>query len=318
MAGHDPEIAKRATQPSERDVALAEEVILGELARAEVLACAALVDKVKLRLDAEPLPPLFAELEDVTEADCRDAWSAATAATALANLQWTGQIIPCDVLEIPHLPGLALQWSSRHGGGAIRNMKPEYAFPIGRQLRLSPWLRAVAPDSPAALHWPIADAGDKVTRVLREAAESYRRGLDVGAAILLGVASEAAWVELAEAVAVRTSDTQLRSLLSSERARAAALAEQTAALLVQLKARPEHEIRRLLTEAAHVRDLRDHAVHEPASRFDDDLFTRAAVGLLLQSAVGYFRRLYDVRDVVRRSIDARDAGAEPAIGITGP
>jgi hypothetical protein len=299
MAGHDQETARRATQPSERDVAIAESVVLGRLASGAVLHAQNMIEEVRHRFADEPLPALFGELDDVTETDCRAAWSTAAAMTALANLQWTGQIIPCDVLDVPDIGALTLVWRSPHGAGPVRDMRPEYSFPIGRQLRLSPWLRAPAPDSLAALRWPVSGAGDKVTRVLREAAESYRRGLDVAATILIGVASEAAWVELAEAVGGRSADEALRSLVEGERARAAALAERTADILQgQFNARP-HEIRRLLTEAAHLRDLRDYAVHEPASRFDEQLFTRAGTGVLLESAADYFRRLYAVVESVR-------------------
>lgn len=310
MPGHDQDDARRAAEPSEHDVAIAEEVILGELAAGQVRDAAALIQVVQSRFAAEPLPALFAELDDVAEVDCRAAWSAAAAMVALANLQWTGQLIPCDALQVPHLPELILQIRSSHTTGVLRNLQPEYAYPIGRQLRLSPWLRAIPPDSVAALRWPIAGAGDKITRVLREAGESYRRGLDVGAAMLVGIASEAAWVELAEAVSARTSDEVLRSLLSSGRAHAAAVAERTAELLPQItRTQPRHELRRLAVEAAQIRDLRDHAAHEPASRFDERLFTRAAVGLLLQGAVSYFRRLYAVVQTVRAGIDPIDESA---------
>ncbi len=135
---------------------------------------------------------------------------------------------------------------------------------------------------------------------LHEAGEAYRRGLPVASAILIGVASEAAWVELAAAAAAKTSHDDLLALLASERSRAAALAARVGDVLkTSLKVSP-FEIDRLLTEAAHIRDLRDHAVHEPSRRFDEQLFTPAKVGLLLETAVDYFRRLYALAEEVRR------------------
>jgi hypothetical protein len=193
---HDQNVASQATRPSEHDEAIAEEAILDALAEGTVAHVSNMIEIVGTRFADEPTPGLFAQLQDVTEEDCRAAWMAATAMTALANLQWTGQIIPCDSLDVPNLPQLSLQWRSSRGAGAIRDMQPEYAFPVGRQLRIAPWLKAVGPDSLALLRMPVSGAGEKVTRVLREAAESYRRGLNVAAAILLGVGSEAAWVEL--------------------------------------------------------------------------------------------------------------------------
>jgi hypothetical protein len=228
---HDQNVASRATRPSEHDVAIAEEVILGALAGGRVAHWTNMIEVVKTRFVDEPTPELFSQLQDVTDDDCRAAWTAASAMTALANLQWTGQIIPCDALDVPNLPQLVLQWRSPHGGGPLRDMQSEYAFPIGRQLRIAPWLKAIGPDSLALLRAPIPGSGEKVTRVLREAAEAYRRGLNVAGAILLGVASEAAWVEFAEAIHKRTNDAELASLLESDRARAAALAARCVELL---------------------------------------------------------------------------------------
>jgi hypothetical protein len=300
MDPHDPTIASRATQPSEQDVAMAEEAILGALSAGQVSHYENLIDRVRDRLAHEPTPELFSQLRDVSEEECRRAWSAATALTALANLQWTGQVIPCDALEIPSLTELSLHWRSSAGGGGIRDMRPEYSFPIGKQLRLSSWLKAIGPDSLSALRAPLPGSGEKVRRVLRESAEAYRRGLNVAAAILLGVASEAAWTELGEALAKKTGDPALRGLIDSERSRTAALTEHCLVLLPGLlKTRRDQEWRRLATEAAHLRDLRDHAVHQPEGRFEDELFTRAAIGVELQSAVGYFRRLYATVEVVR-------------------
>src|SRR5438309_1180043 len=130
MDPHDPTIASRATQPSEQDIAMAEEAILAALSAGQVSHYENLIDRVRVRLAEEPTPELFGQLSDVTEEECRRAWFAATAMTALANLQWTGQIIPCDALDLPNIPDLVLQWRSSHGAGAIRNMQPEYAFPI--------------------------------------------------------------------------------------------------------------------------------------------------------------------------------------------
>jgi len=309
VGSKDPTIASRATQPSEQDIAMAEEAILGALSAVQVTNYENLIDHVRRRLADEPTPELFSQLSDVTDEDCRRAWFAATAMTALANLQWTGQIIPCDALDVPNLRDLVLEWRSPHGAGAIRNMQPEYAFPIGRQLRLSPWLKAVGPDSLSALRAPLPGAGAKVSRVLREAAEAYRRGLYVAAAVLLGVASEAAWVELAVALVDRVADATLKELMNAEKSHAAALTERCLELLpALLRTRQPHEWRRLATDAAHLRDLRDHAVHQPEGRFEDELFTRAAIGIELQGGVGYFRRLYSVVETIR-DLGARNSSA---------
>lgn len=300
--GHDANVTSRAVSPSPQDLAIAEEVILGTLASGQTVHHRDnLVQRVRERLANEPLPELFHQLDDVTEQDCRAAWSMATAITALAALQWSGQILPCDALSPVTGNELILNWRSRErGGGPLRNLQPEYAYPIATQLRLAPWLTAIGPDAIAGLRRPIPGAGAKIIRVLREAAESYHRAQYVAAAMLLGIASEAAWVELAEAVAAKTNDAELARLLASERAHAAALAERTTMLLPTLvRPRPEHEVRRLAIEAAHLRDLRDHAAHEPSASFDEDLFTRAAVGIEMQNAVGYFRRLYAAVAAVR-------------------
>jgi hypothetical protein len=104
----------------------------------------------------------------------------------------------------------------------------------------------------------------------------------------------------AEAIRKKVNDPALASLVESDRARAAALAARCIELLPALTGTAEHRLRRLAADAAHLRDLRDHAVHQPEGRFEDELFTRAAVGVTLQAAVDYFRRLYDLVSIVRR------------------
>ncbi len=59
------------------------------------------------------------------------------------------------------------------------------------------------------------------------------------------------------------------------------------------------EFRKLAIEAAHYRDLRDHAGHEPEGRFAEELFTRLATSLKVPRAVAYFRRAYELVTAVR-------------------
>lgn len=188
---HDPDVAARAVRPSTEDLAIAEEVVLGALAAGATLAREELIARVQDRLAQEPLPEPFQELDDVTETDCRRCWGKATALTALATLQWSGQLLPCDVMDTEH-SGLHLSWSSPRGGGPLRNFSSACAFPIARQLRIAPWITAIGTTTVAALRQPLRGAGAKVVRLLQEAAESYLRREYVAAAILLGVASEAA------------------------------------------------------------------------------------------------------------------------------
>jgi hypothetical protein len=171
----------------------------------------------------------------------------------------------------------------------MRDMRPEYMFSIGRQIRLARWVARDGSRRARGAELAATSVDDKVTRILREASELYRRRLPVAAAILIGVASEAAWVEVAEAAVRKVPDLELTRILTAERSRATLLAVRTDKLL---KTRLKPIRLELLNEGAHIRDVRNHAAHGPAERFDEKLFGLAKVGLLLEAAVDYFRRPY--------------------------
>jgi hypothetical protein len=81
-------------------------------------------------------------------------------------------------------------------------------------------------------------------------------------------------------------------LVDDPRASTAAIAVRSVELLGARAIAKPGEVRRLESEEAFYRDLRNHAAHEPEATFDEARFARAAVGIQLQAAVDYFNRLY--------------------------
>jgi hypothetical protein len=114
---------------------------------------------------------------------------------------------------------------------------------------------------------------------------------------MLGVASEAAWVQLAHAILARGENPKLRKLLDgTESASADRIVAQALKLLEARSIATDHDLRILREREAFYRDLRNHAVHAPEAIFEEARFTRTATGLQIEAAPDYFRRLYAVLD----------------------
>jgi hypothetical protein len=267
-----------------------------ELALRELTHTDNLKDPVAKALEAEPFGP-FPDI-DVPEETLRRARAVGALVTALAHLQSTGHVLPFGRMRLGgELPEFLVM---RTAGPPGYRVGDQFNFEIAEVY--APPRGALKPDLDPPLvlldRLP-ARMGAKVRRVLLEAADAYRARLFVGAAMLLGTASEAAMEQLAVAILTRTNDPQLRGLLEDEMASASRLHAYTIAELAKLKVRGTH-VRLLEGMANTYRELRNHAVHEPEGAFDTLLFDRTVVGPLMTGAIIYFERLYDVLDVVER------------------
>jgi hypothetical protein len=129
---------------------------------------------------------------------------------------------------------------------------------------------------------------DRAHRALREALDSFRRGLYLACASLLGVVSEAAWYAAAErlgtppiAKAIEEDATARMQNLVAEHLRADKA-------LARRKTLPDE----LLAHAALLRDIRNYGVHPRETR--DDLerwFTEDACALLIRQTHHYLTLL---------------------------
>ena len=278
MAHHERAQIEIAVTPSTHDIALASEVILESLGRG-TQHTSNLFDPVAARLAEEPIPDIGRSIEGVREGDIRKVRAAAATTTALAHLQGRGAILPLgQPVEPSSVYPAGGIWSvpciTEHYKGGY-NIDGPFNFTIAAVYRAPWWLsRAPMIDSPTVfLEHPPPSMGPKVRRVLLEAVDAYRTALYFAASVLVGVASEAAWGQLARTVLRKTKDSQLRSLMGDPYASAAAIHRQVMSLMRAMKLRGV-ELAALDALEQTYRDLRNYAVHEPDQAFEDTRVAR--------------------------------------------
>lgn len=297
MAHHQVDLVSGAVTPSAYDVVIASEVILELLRTTGYQGTRGLFEPVEQRMASEPVPDVLRDIEGVTESDVRKVRAAATTMTALAELEATGAILPTGSPAYEH-SGWHVPYS-KGGYATAYNVDGMFTYRVAAGYR--PRLRDVRSpliDSPGVFlaHLP-PSMGGKVLRVLEEAVHAYRDGLYFGTAVLLGVASEAAWGQLARTVQRATGDPQLKKVLDDPLASANAIQQRTMALIRSLKPRGV-EYEALVPVERSYRDLRNYAVHRPNETFEETRVARPVVGLMLESTVDYFRRLYELNDML--------------------
>lgn len=286
-----------AVTPSDLEVVRAMEVILRELARRALTNTDNLKDPVVKALASEPVGP-FPEIDVPAEA-VRRARAVGAMVEALTHLEATGHVLPHGTTFIAgtEMPEFKLM---RTTGPPALLIGDPFNFEVASVYRLP--RGSLKPDldpSLVMLERLSERMGAKVRRVLLEAADAYRERLYVGAAMLLGTASEAAMEQLAGAILVRTNDRNLRELLDDEGVSAQRLHAYVIEQLPKLKV-PRASVRLLEGMANTYRELRNHAVHEPEGAFDAVLFDRSVVGPLMTGATAYFGRLYEILAAIER------------------
>lgn len=297
MAHHQLDLVKAAVTPSAYDVAIASEVILEALRTTGYQGTRGLFEPIEQRMASEPVPDVVRDIEGVTEADVRRIRAAATTMTALAELEASGAILPTGSPPYEH-SGWHVAYS-KGGFATSYNVDGMFTYRVaaGYRPRLAD-VRSPLIDSPGVFlaHLP-PSMGTKVRRVLEEAVHAYRDGLYFGTAVLLGVASEAAWGQLARTVQGATGNPHLKKLLDDPLTSANAIQQKTMELIRSLKPRGiEYEA--LVAVERSYRDLRNYAVHRPDETFEETRVARPVVGLMLENTVDYFRRLYELNDLL--------------------
>jgi hypothetical protein len=297
MANHQVDLVKAAVTPSAYDVVIASEVILELLRTTGYQGTRGLFEPVEQRMASEPVPEVVRDIEGVTEADVRKVRAAATTMTALAELEATGAILPAGSPPYEHA-GWRVPYS-KGGLSTAYNVDGMFTHRVAAAYR--PRLRDVRSpliDSPGVFlaHLP-PSMGAKVRRALEEAVRAYRDGLYFGTAVLVGVASEAAWGQLARTVQRATDNPQLKTLLDDPLASANAIQQKTMELIRSRKPRGV-EYEALVPVERSYRDLRNYAVHRPDETFEETRVARPVVGLMLENTVDYFRRLYELNDIL--------------------
>jgi hypothetical protein len=133
----------------------------------------------------------------------------------------------------------------------------------------------------------------RTERSLREAIESYRRGVFLAAASLLGAAVEGAWYAAAQRL--RPTAPAVDQLADSDRT-AQLQAAVTEALRTSLPGNRRWEPDALSTFARLMRDIRNYGVH-PRQQADGDIeiyFAEDKCGLLFLEAHRHLKRLAEL------------------------
>lgn len=304
MAHHEKARVEQAVAPSAYDIAIASDVILAALAGGIVIT-SQFFAPVADRLASEPVPAAAREIEGVAEVDVRRVRANAATMSAVAHLEARGAILPIGSHHYYHPQHEADAWSVPSGTERVpRSYRIDgpYNFGIAEAYRLPAFdSRAPIIDSPAVFLTSLPSRmGDKVRRVLSEAVDAYRAGLRLGTAVLLGVASEAAWAQIARSVLERTDDAKLRSLSEAQYPSAGAVQQRVLEIVRSLGLKGIELPAIAATEQAY-RDLRNYAAHRPEEAFEEERVARAIVGTMLEASVDYFRRLYELDEKVRAS-----------------
>ncbi len=296
MPNHQADQVLEALTPTAHDIAVASETIVAALtAFGRAMPTSMLLEPVTQRLTSESLPPAARNIEGVKQDDLLRVRAQAAMTTALAHMAARGVVLPVGGITSAPL-NWSITYDFRGYATGYRVADGPFNYQIADAYAL-PRFGSLAPsiETPALFldHLPAA-MGPKVRRVLEEAVESYRAGQFVACAILLGVASEAAWHHVAVAVRARTSDRKLTEMLDDELTSAAKVQQRVIEVVRPLKLISEGELNTIDAVEQAYRDLRNYAVHRPDEAFDERRFHRDIVGTLLDGAPGYFTRLYEL------------------------
>jgi hypothetical protein len=285
-----------AVRPTIADLDVAINAILTELATGGLKHTRNLMDQVARAMDVQALD--WQEEEGISRADVLRARAFGTTITALAYLESTGHALPFGNQRLwGDMTELIVSWTPSHSQGGFR-LGDQFNFPLAEVYVLPRTGLAPGVDLPFVLteHLPMKMA-EKARRVVLEAADAYRARLYVGAAMLLGTASEAAWEHVATIVEEITGDDKLTKILAEPLSSTAHIQHQVVEVLRPLKLRRVN-LAQLEGMAITYRELRNHAVHEPEGAFDQGLFAPSVIGTLMFGSIEYFTELYRILEVI--------------------
>ncbi|MFV2063339.1 MAG: hypothetical protein ACC726_07475 [Chloroflexota bacterium] len=224
-------------------------------------------------------------------------------AEAVWRLIGTGHVVPVSGASYVPVPTTYQLRNERSSGPSVDH--PQLELEVPTKVRLSTLGREWLSSGTHVLRNPDLYLADlpvvkaRVRSCLHEAVESFRRGLPLACVILLGAASEAAWVEVGTAVATRLGDHALATLLAGDdgaaKKQAAVLSAMETALGSPRKARTavgaatEMHPDQLRFLAQFFAELRNYAAHEDVPPLPVDM---TIAGTILYQAHDYFAALY--------------------------
>jgi hypothetical protein len=303
-----PELAQVITehaQPGRIDIVRAKQHLLGQLGDGQPHPAEALITSVASLLGTEPLghpqidlPGRDSVKDLVTPGHPVAAAIRAdvTAREALAELAADGMLIAAGTAPLPGTPALTLTYNlpGYSSGVQIGVHRPGVLSDV---VRLPHRLRqhglwGIEADIFITDLAPL-DLDPRTERSLREAIESYRRGVFLAAASLLGAAVEGAWYAVGQRLrpTVPAVDQHADSDHTAQLQGAV-----TDALRNSLPRGRKWEADSLSTFARLMRDIRNYGVH-PRQMTDGDIeiyFVEDKCGLLFLEAHRHLKRLAEI------------------------
>jgi uncharacterized membrane protein (UPF0136 family) len=132
--------------------------------------------------------------------------------------------------------------------------------------------------------------GPRTARCLGEAVLAYRRGVYLGAASLLGAASEGVWYSAAAKLAERDKELNCQYATHQTAALQGHVAE-----LARQAVKPRYRVDDVIVHAALLREIRNYGVHpRPEAGDIERYFTEEECGLLFLTTADYLKRLSSV------------------------
>ena len=293
-------------RPSAGDIVFAKQVILNEVKDSLAGDTTALIKSVLLAAKAPLLDDRQANDASIDEQVTRCMWLAA-ARLALAELAGGGLLLPLNSLGSAQRE-LSISIKTTHYSHGERFNGYDLILATSYRLsgRASNWDLTLLYDSDiylSSLEAPAMHA--RVRAAIIEAVDCYRSGLYLAAAVLLGTASEGAWMELATAVA-EALDHHTPRRLTEELDRPApsmeAIQRETHAAVLNhcSDALRSIDVSRsmwngIFETASYYRSLRNYAVHlkEGIDRLD-----YATIGTILARARDYFQDVYRLHSAI--------------------
>lgn len=308
MSESFPELAHVITelaQPGRIDIVRVKQHLLGQLADGHPHSAEALIASAAILLGAKPLghPQIDLPGRDTVKAVVTADHPVAaairadvTAREALAELAADGMLIAAGSAPLPGNPALTLTYNlpGYSSGVSIGVHRPGVlsdVVQLPHRLRQQGLWGIEADIFIADL--ALLDLDPRTERSLREAIESYRRGVFLAAASLLGAAVEGAWYAAGQRL--RQTVTAVDKLADTDHT-AQLQSAITDALRNSLPGNRKWDADSLSTFARLMRDIRNYGVH-PRQLTDGDIeiyFAEDKCGLLFLEAHRHLKRLAEI------------------------
>lgn len=303
------EVLPRLATPSHVEIVRAKRLILSIVDDDEAHGIqdlqAALINAEGIRKpDFKQEKLVFGQIDDLDEAEVRNhlviRWTRAAraGAEAVVELESQGTLVEVSLPGgqpghplVGNTVGIPVQVRNHSSGIRVETFLPTFAdgYRLAPRFRTAdvPWF--ADPDI-FIEDLDVLQLDVRTRRAVAEALESFRRGLHLAAANLLGAASEGAWFQAAERLA--PFDRKVSKALEDD-SQAAQVQERVVEVLRRAKTIKATEVAALHSQAELLRQLRNYGAHPRSTETEhlERYFSESAIGLLLLETHSYLTRL---------------------------